>query len=391
MTEMDIGVCPICRVANAADFFHLPRLPMHVGVTYPTEAEARRAAMGEIALAYCPHCDFAFNRAFKPDELEFLPGYEVQLVHSPVFAKFLAELTARLVERYDLYGKELLDVGCGAGHFLRMLCEAGGNRGIGIDPTIGAAGPRTLSRGSMRLVRGLFGLGESATWQCDFATCQSVLEDVADPVSILANVGRALAPRRGHAYLEVFNAFRAFEAGEVWSLTYEQCNYYSLRSFLEAIRRAGFAIIDSGTCYGDGQYIFVEATPGESMAIQENEPSHAALIRQFSVVHNQRRALWQDRVAEFRQQGKRAAVWGTGGKGICFLNAVGAEDVFVCAVDINPDRQERHIPGTGQRIISPAKLRDVRPDVVVITNPLYEPEIRAAVSELDLQCDFLTI
>jgi SAM-dependent methyltransferase len=365
---------------------------MHVGLVYDREAEAREAAMGRVTLAYCPQCDFVFNRAFEPERLVFHPGYEVQLVHSPVFLEFLTNLANRLVERYDLRGKDLLDVGCGAGHFLRMLCQRGGNRGIGIDPTVREEGSMTLTSGEMRLVRGLFGSGESAAWQCDFATCQSVLEDVADPIAVLSAVRRCLSARRGQAYLEVFNAFRAFEAGEVWSLTYEQCNYYSLDSFCAAIRRAGFKIVDAGTCYGDAQYLYVEAMPGEAAAPVKEEPRELpAAITRFAQIHERKRALWRDRVDEFRRRGTKVAVWGTGGKGLCFLNAVGAEDVLQIVVDINPDRQNRHVPGTGQRILPPARLQDLRPDVVVITNPLYETEIRAAVSKLDLECDFLTI
>lgn len=392
--------CPVCRSSAVEDFFYLPRLPIHVGMVYESAALARDAAMGELTLAYCDGCGFVFNRAFEPERLVFTPGYEVQLVHSPVFASFLTGLAKRLVDRYDLHGKDLIDIGCGAGHFLRMLCEAGRNRGLGIDPTVVHEGPVALSSGQMRLVRRLLGDSSSTENQCDFAICQSVLEDVAEPVTFLTEVRRVLEARAGHAYLEVFNALRAFETGEVWSLTYEQCNYYSLDSFSEAIRRAGLCIIESGLCYGDGQYLYVEASSvgvpasaGASAALGRLKPGlqRPAAVTRFSEAHRQRLAYWQQQIETLRAAGKRAAVWGTGGKGICFLNAIGAEDVFSWAVDINPDRQNRYVPGSGQPIVSPARLQTLRPDAVVITNPLYESEIRNAVAELHLKCDFLTI
>ena len=70
---------------------------------------------------------------------------------------------------------------------------------------------------------------------------------------------------------------------------------------------------------------------------------------------------------------------------------MGADDVFAWAVDISPDRQNRYVPGSGQLIVSPQQLRTLRRDVVVITNPLYESEIRNAAARLDLNCEFLTI
>jgi len=376
---------------DVVDFFHLPRLPIHVGMVYDSAALARDAPLGQVTLAHCDGCGFVFNRAFEPAKLVFTPGYEVQLVHSPVFASFLTGLAARLVNRYQLQGKDLIDIGCGAGHFLRMLCEAGGNRGVGIDPTLACEGPVALSSGQMRLLRGLFGDSDKADSQYDFATCQSVLEDVPNPVAFLAQVRRVLEARGGHAYLEVFNAFRAFEAGEVWSLTYEQCNYYSLASFGAAIRRAGFRIDDAGVCYGDGQYLYVEATPALANCEPASRHPRSPAIARFAEIHAQRLSLWNQRIASYRAAGVKAAVWGTGGKGVCFLNTVGAEDVFAWAVDINPQRQGRHLPGSGQRIVGPAELAQLRPDVIVITNPLYENEIRQAVSELHLNGEFVTI
>jgi len=391
--ELTGTTCPVCKSRATEDFFHLSRLPIHVGVVYDSAEEACRAEMGTITLSHCGNCGFVFNRSFEPGRMVFLPGYEVQLVHSNLFSQFLADLAARLVMKYHLHSKDVIDVGCGAGHFLRLLCEAGGNRGVGIDPTLSQEGTVPLSQGQMRLVRELFDEASWRRWECDFVTCQSVLEDVPDPVGFISGLRRLVTARNGQAYLEVFDAFRAFAAGEVWSLTYEQCNYFSLDSFGNAIRRAGFSIVDSGNCYGEGQYIFVEATPGRPTltAASEAPQTRPAAIDRFALVHTQKLATWHRRVEEFRHNGTKAVVWGTGGKGVCFLNSIGAADVFTHALDINPNRQGRHAPGTGQPIIGPQQLPDLRPDVVVVTNPLYEAEIRQTVAELDLKCEFLTI
>ena len=70
--------------------------------------------------------------------------------------------------------------------------------------------------------------------------------------------------------------------------------------------------------------------------------------------------------------GGKAAVWGRE-EVFCFLNTVDAADVFARAVDINPDRQGRHISRSGQRIFGASELQ---PDGVFIINPLSESEIR---------------
>ena len=39
-----------------------------------------------------------------------------------------------MIDRYDIHGKDILEIGCGKGDFLIEICRAGGNRGVGIDP-----------------------------------------------------------------------------------------------------------------------------------------------------------------------------------------------------------------------------------------------------------------
>ena len=84
-------------------------------------------------------------------------------------------------------------------------------------------------------------------------------------------------------------------------------------------------------------------------------------------------------------------VWGSGGKGISFLNALKADDVFQAVIDINPCRQGKFIPGTGHEIVAPDWIARHRPHVVVISNPLYEAEIRAMAAQLGVACEFLAL
>lgn len=54
------------------------------------------------------------------------------------------------------------------------------------------------------------------------------------------------------------------------------------------------------------------------------------------------------------------------------------------AVDINPYRQGAFMPGSGLEIIGPERLVAVKPDVVVVMNRIYVPEIRASLAGLGL-------
>jgi SAM-dependent methyltransferase len=371
----------------------MERLPVQVGMLHDSAADARSAITGSVALVYCPRCAMVHNRRFEPDKMTLQPGYEVQLVHSPMFREFLHEVAERLIRRYHLRGKNIVDVGCGAGHFLQLLCERGGNLGVGIDPTLPASRRITLSPGEMQLIRDCFG-EKYAACDFDFVVSQSVLENVAAPMSFLRSIRKMLLRTRGQAYFEVFNAYRAFEDGETWSLCYEQCNYYSLRSFTEMIRSAGFQILDAAGCYGQNQYIYVEARVNNSRPAVINGEACFELptpLAKYSSVHAAKVSNWWKRIDQYRAERKRVAVWGSGGKSICFLNTIHAPDVFRFVIDVNPARQGKFMPGSGQPILSPNYLNKDRPEVVIVTNPLYEQEIRAIVNGMGLECSYVAI
>jgi hypothetical protein len=48
----------------------------------------------------------------------------------------------------------------------------------------------------------------------------------------------------------------------------------------------------------------------------------------------------------------------------------------VGVVDLNPRKHGRFVPGTGHEVVSPDRLRDIRPDVVIVMNEVYKDEIR---------------
>jgi len=385
--------CPVCGSDRGTDFFQVRDIPVHVGVLWDTPGEARRAPAGNITLTYCDDCGFVRNREFEPDKLVFEPGYEVALHHSQIFRDFIEEVATRLIDRYQIRDKEVFEIGCGRGYFLRRLCDLGGNNCIGVDPTVPNEGSEKRERGTIRFIRDYF-TDNYTDIECDLICCLSVFEDIANPIEFVRRV-RRIAERRQRVpvYFEIFNGFRALERRETWSVLYEQCNYFSLDTLPDVFRRCGFEILDTGTCYQGDQYLYVEAMandrpPGDFPA-ESRSGRLPEMITEFAGHHQSSLAGWNEQFDAFARLGKRVVVWGTGGKGISFLNAVDTCDLVEYVVDINPDRQGKYIPGSAQKVVDPNFLTDYRPDVVILTNVLYEREIKQQVKELGLTCEFL--
>ena len=386
--------CPACGSADLTDFFNIPSLPVHVGVLWNTQDEARSAPRGEITLSYCHGCGFVYNRDFETDKMWFDSEYEVALRHSEMFRNFMENLARRLIDRYQLGGKKVIEIGCGAGYFLRLLAKLGGVHGIGFDKSVSQVGCEQVGRGSVEFVREYFSK-KYADLQAELLCCLSVFEDIPQPSEFLIDLRKIIGPRPMNIYFEIFNAWRAIQQQETWSIHYEQCNYFGLESFACLFEQCGFDVIEAAGCYGNDQYIYVEAT-----ARADWQPSASRLpmerrelpdeIADFSAIHQQKIVSWKQRLEQFQQENKRVVVWGSGGKGISFLNALPSEGRIEYVVDINPDRQEKYLPGTAQKVVAPEFLVQYKPDAIILTNILYEEEIRQQVAALEIESEFLS-
>ena len=385
--------CPACGSPDQTDFYKVKHLPAHVCLLFDSAEQARNTVTGDIILSYCHSCGFVHNRIFDPKKVTYEPGYEASLIHSSVFRSYINGVASRLIERYEILNKTVLEIGCGAGEFLSLICQIGGNIGIGIDPTIKYEYTRQVGDGTIRMIRDFF-TEKYANLHCDFICCLSVFEHIPGPLNFLKNLRKIIGDRNIGIYFEVFNASHAFHNQETWSVHYEQCNYFTLQAYVRIFERSGFKVLDSGVCYEGDQYLFVEAKTDSNTSLPDTKQSNLngklpPEISMFAEHHQRKIKKWKDRLRDYKKQNKRVVVWGSGGKGIGFLNALNTEDLVDFVVDINPNRQNKYIPGSAQKIVSPEFLIEHRPDLVVITNPLYEQEIKNQVRELGISCSCL--
>lgn len=384
-------VCPVCASGRVREFVELLDLPVYCNVLWPTRAQALKAARGDMRLSYCDDCTHIFNSAFDPKLVTYVEDYENSLMFSPRFRAYADAQASHLVEQFGLRGKLVVEIGCGKGDFLKLLCEAGGNRAIGFDPTLdGPEGSETVC-GPLTLVRGTYreehvGLG------ADLVCCRQVLEHLSAPSELLVTVRRTVAERpRTAVFFEVPNALFTLRDMSIWDLIYEHVSYFTPASLRRAFELAGFDIRDLREDY-EGQYLCVEAFAGDAAAGNGHDPDRvAALVADFADEYRSRVERWRARLGELAARGRRAAVWGAGSKGVSFLNAVKVPEAVSCVVDISPRKLGLHVAGTGHTVVAPQALRDEQPDTVIIMNPIYKDEIEQTVRKLGITAEFVAV
>ena len=129
------NACPICGDLGIVDILKISNVPIHCNVLCSGREDALSVPNGDIDLGFCNCCGHVFNQTFDSDKIDYGQRYENSLHYSPHFQKYARSIAEKLVKTYDLHGKSIIEIGCGKGDFLDMLCGLGDNHGIGFDPS----------------------------------------------------------------------------------------------------------------------------------------------------------------------------------------------------------------------------------------------------------------
>lgn len=388
--------CPACGHPGLKSFHQQHGVPVHSTVVLDSREEALRYPAGDMELGWCRSCGFISNMRFDDQLLNYAGRREESQGFSPRFQTFATELARRWIDRYDLAGKTVLEIGCGKGHFLEVMIAEGVGRGIGIDPGCDPGRVSGPAASRIEWIQDYFSPTHAAS-DVDAIVCRHTLEHIHDVSGFLDTVRLSVGDRRDIAILfEVPDALCVLRAGAFWDIYYEHCGYFTSGSLARALRAAGFDILDLDLVYS-GQYLVIEARlrPEGVLAAaplpQEEPPAVVeAAIAEFESAFHEGIDSWKGRLRQARAEGKRGVIWGGGSKAMGYLTALGPDAGIEVVVDINPHLQGRYMPGTGHRVVAPEFLQQYRPDLVIVMNSVYLEEIRGMLQHLGLAPDLLT-
>lgn len=385
--------CPSCLSNDLNDFFVVKNAPVQSLVTIKSYEEAMAIQRNDITLTFCNHCGFIFNSTFDTSIDYYTGGYEDQQGFSPTFKIFITELTNRFIEKYEVRQKDVIEIGCGKGDFINLMCELGNNRGVGIDP---AYVPGRSKPGPKVSFIKEFYSHEHGNLPNDVITCRHTLEHIHATNEFFRTIRESIKDGDEVTLLfEVPSIVRILSIQAFWDIFNEHCSYFSPGSLGRLFRNSKFEVLDEYLEYDD-QYLFVEARPSAQVSekvhpLEESVSDLKKMVDEFVVLINAQLSDWRRRLMEMKEQGKKVVVWGGGSKSVGFLTQFDDLKFINHVVDINPHMQGNFIPGIGIQYQTPDDLKAIQPDVVIIMNGVYKNEIGAMLSERGLQPELICL
>jgi SAM-dependent methyltransferase len=320
--------------------------------------------------------DYAHHaELFASDYAYFSSFSSSWLLHSEAYV-------AQVSQRFGLdASSHVVEVASNDGYLLQYV-KARGIPCLGIEPTASTA--QAARAKGIEVREAFFGveLAEALVAEglaADLTAANNVLAHVPNINDFVAGFARLLKPR-GVATFEFPHLMRLVAECQFDTIYHEHFSYLSLTAVQRIFEQNGLSVFDVEELPTHGGSLRVYAQRSDVArhdlsprvpAMLEREQAAGIATRPYYEGFQPRANRIKDDLLRFlidcRRDRKTVMAYGAAAKGNTLLNYAGVRaDLLPCAVDLNPAKQGKFMPGSRIPIVAQAQLEAARPDFVVI-------------------------
>jgi SAM-dependent methyltransferase len=360
-TFVDLGMSPLCQTHVEASGLHAmePFYPLHAYV--------------------CEHCFLVQLPASVSSDTLFTE-YAYFSSYSTSWVEHCRRYTEMAIERFGLTrSSRVMEIASNDGYLLQHFAAAS-VQVLGIEPAANVA-EAALAKGIPTTVR-FFGLESAADiarehGRPDLLIGNNVLAHVPDLNDFVAGMKRLLAPG-GAITMEFPHLWRLMAENQFDTIYHEHFSYFSFVTVEKIFARHGLTIFDLEELQTHGGSLRIYAGHAgqgsvgprvQGLRQREIDDGFLTLERYRGFDENVR--VTKRKLLSFlidaKARGCRIVGYGAPGKGNTLLNYCGIRTDFLdFTVDANPYKQGKFTPGTHIPIFPPDRIREARPDYVLI-------------------------
>lgn len=362
-TVVDLGMSPLCQTHITPDMLNQPEpfYPLHVYV--------------------CERCLLVQLEEFVPPA-DIFTEYAYFSSYSDSWVEHARNYVEQMVERFSLdSNSQVIEIASNDGYLLQHFVKKN-IPVLGIEPAANVAKAAT-DKGINTLV--CFHGRQTArevvrrTGRADLLLGNNVLAHVPDLNGFVAGLKVLLKPD-GVITMEFPHLYRLMSENQFDTIYHEHFSYFSFIAVQRMFAGHGLHIFDLEQLPTHGGSLRIYAQHVEYTG--RTTSSSVAGMRQFEEkegfgalsgysdfgkrVAATKRALLS-LLIDIKNAGGTIAGYGAPGKGNTLLNYCGIGTDFIdYTVDRNPYKQGKYTPGTRIPILNPERLRETRPDYILI-------------------------
>lgn len=362
-TFVDLGMSPLCESYVKPEQLNQmePFYPLHVYV--------------------CSSCFLVQLQEYvSPDEI--FSDYAYFSSYSDTWLQHAKDYTEKMVELFNLHStSQVVEIASNDGYLLQYFAHKQVPV-LGIEPAANVA-EVAIKKGIPTIVK-FFGqktaqeLAASGK-RADLLVGNNVLAHVPDINDFVSGMKILLSPE-GVITMEFPHLMRLMSGNQFDTIYHEHFSYLSLLTVEKVFARHGLTVFDVEELSTHGGSLRIYACHSENtdkpisqqvkeLRSREELAGFSKLSHYFSFAEKVKETKFKllDFLITAKRQGKSIAGYGAPGKGNTLLNYCGIRCDFIdYTVDRNPYKQGQLLPGTHIPIFHPDKIKETKPDYILI-------------------------
>lgn len=392
---MTIGNCRFCGKPLSHLFCDLGMSPLANSYLQPDQIQ-RMEPFYPLRAYVCDACFLVQALEYKGPE-DIFSDYAYFSSYSNSWLEHVKAYSVYMVDRFGLDSTtQVIEIASNDGYLLQYFRDK--NIPIlGIEPAVNVA--RVAQASGIPTMTVFFGVEtarelKNKGMQADLLVGNNVLAHVPDINDFVGGMKILLKPH-GIITMEFPHLLQMMEWNQFDTIYHEHFSYFSLVTIRKIFEKHGLAIFDVEELSTHGGSLRIYAQHAEETR-PVSERVSSLVEREINIGLNrvETYSAFSGKVREtkrnllkllirIKRDGRSVAGYGAPAKGNTLLNYCGIRHDFIdYTVDISPHKQGRYLPGTHIPIFHPDKIKETKPDFLLILPWNLKDEITAQMDHI---------